>query len=138
MSFKPALDIGCFNWDPSPAEHIVRSLTASDIDAAIVRCGGRLLADGHQTEPQLTAIARLMIHKGGQDVRGFLGREVVVRHPLGYVRLAVDRRSAAPVAAFLRLLNAEFGCGVYVWDNEEQDPARVIAWLEEMGELRPA
>jgi hypothetical protein len=138
MSFKTALNIGCFDWEQASGDFIARSLTAAEVDAAIVRCGGRLLADGYETEPQLTFIARLMVRKGGQDVRGFHGREVVVRHPLGYVHLALDERSAAPLAAFLRLLNAGFGCGVYVWNNEETDPARVIAWLENLAELRPA
>lgn len=96
-----------------------------------------MLGDGHETEPQLTALARLMVREGGQDVRGLLGREIVVRAPLGYVRLALDWRSARTVAAFLLLLNAEFGCGVYLWDHDEQEPARIIAWLEDLGESRP-
>jgi hypothetical protein len=138
VSLQIVMNIGCFNWEQASDAFIVRSLTASEVDAAIVRCGGRLLADEHETQPQLTTIARLVVREGGQDVRGFLGRAVLVRHPLGYVRLALDGRSAGPVAAFLRLLNTQFGCGVYVWNDEETDPARVITWLENLGELKPA
>ena len=131
MSFKTSLDIGCVDWGRASGGLITRPLTTAEIDAAIVLSGGRLFADGHASEPQLSAIAELMAARGGQDVRGFLGRESVVRHPLGYVRLALDRRSAAPVAAFLRLLHTEFGCGVYIWDNMPE-PTRVLAWLEQL------
>lgn len=94
--------------------------------------------DGHPSEPQLTAIAGLMVERGGQDVRGFLGREPVVLHPTGCARLALDGRSATSVAAFVRQLVSEFGCGVYRWDYEERDPARVVAWLEQIAEPRAA
>jgi len=138
MGFKTQLDIGCFDWERASGEFLTRPLTAAEVDAAIIRSGGRLMADGHATEPQLTVIARLMAERGGQDVRGFLGREPVVRHPSGYARLALDQRSAGPVAAFVRLLCGEFGCGVYVWDHDEREPARVIAWLEQLAEQRHA
>ncbi len=132
MGFKTQINIGCFNWGSTPGEFVTRPLAPAEVDAAIVRCGGRLLADGHATEPQLTLIAGLMVRRGGQDVRGFLGREPVVRHPSGYVRLTLDARSAGPVAAFMRLLCGEFGCGVYRWSDEEREPATVIDGLEQL------
>jgi hypothetical protein len=138
MGFKTQLDIGCFSWDRGAGAFLSRPLTPAEVDAAIVRCGGRLLTEGHPSEPQLSAIAGLMVRHGGQDVRGFLGREPVVLHPLGYARLALDDRSAGPVAAFLRLLSGEFGCGVYRWDDTEQDTGRVIAWLEQLAEHKHA
>jgi hypothetical protein len=138
MGFKTQLDIGCFDWDRASGGFIARPLTPAEVDAALTRAGGRLLADGHESEPQLTAIAGLMVRHGGQDVRGFLSRESVVLHPSGYARLALDQRSAGPVAAFVRLLCAEHGCGVYLWDHDEQEPARVVAWLEQLAVQRCA
>lgn len=134
MGFKTQLDIGCFDWDRAAGGLITRPLVAAIVEAAIVRCGGQLLADGHPTEPQLTIIAGLMVSRGGQNVLGFLGCEPVVLHPSGYVRLTTDERSAEPVAAFLRVLSSEQGCGVYRWDDEEREPTRVIAWLEQLAE----
>lgn len=136
MGFKTQLDIGCFDWGRASGDFLTRSLTVAEVDAAIVECGGRPLAD--VAEPQLTAIAGMMVERGAQDVRGFLGLEPVVRHPSGYARLALDQRSAGPVAAFVRLLCAEYGCGVYLWDHDEREPARVIAWLDELAEQRHA
>jgi len=134
MVFKTQLDIGCFDWERSAGAFITRPLAAATVEAAIVRCGGLLLVDEHPTQPQLTAIVGLMVSRGGQNVLGFLGREPVVLHPSGYVRLGFDGRSAGPVAAFLRVLSSEQGCGVYRWDDEEREPARVSAWLERLAE----
>jgi hypothetical protein len=48
--------------------------------------------------------------------------------------LALDGRSAAPVAAFVRIMVGEFGCEVYRWEDEEEDPSRIIAWLDRLAE----
>src|SRR5262249_25957218 len=126
MGFKTSLDIGCFDWG-NTGDFVTRPLDAATVEAVIVRCGGRLFAAGPGSEPHLTAIADLMVRYGGQNVLGWLGREPVVLHPSGYVRLVLDSRSAGPVAAFLRLLTSEAGCGVYRWEDGERMPERVIA-----------
>lgn len=55
MSFKITLHIGCFDWEQSPDGFIARSLTASEVDAAIVRsevdCSGTVTRPSRSSPP---------------------------------------------------------------------------------------